>query len=84
MERFDQMGSISRRLATDIAIELEKLGRLWEAEAWASIAMTLPRDDTVDVEGVRAKIVTQLTGQTPWQVTEGRPELQSELPNELQ
>ena len=84
MERFDQMGSISRRLATDIAIELEKLGRLWEAEAWASIAMTLPRDDTVDVEGVRANIVAQLTGQTPWQVTEGRPELQSELPNELQ
>lgn len=84
MERFDQMGSISRRLATDIAVELEKLGRLWEAEAWASIAMTLPRDDTVDVESVRTKIVDQLTGQTPWHVSEGRPDLQSELPIEFQ
>ncbi|PHQ36852.1 tetratricopeptide repeat protein [Rhodopirellula bahusiensis] len=84
MERFDQMGSISRQLATDIALELEKLGRLWEAEAWASMATTLPRDDTVEVDEVRTQIVSRLTEQTPWQVTKGYPELQPELPSEFE
>ncbi|MFG0263756.1 MAG: tetratricopeptide repeat protein [Rhodopirellula sp. JB055] len=84
MKNFDLLGSISRRLATDIAIQLEKLGRLWEAEAWASLATTLPRDDSVKVDEVRAQIVKRLRGKPQWQVTEGHPELQLELPNEFQ
>jgi cytochrome c-type biogenesis protein CcmH/NrfG len=79
---FEQTGGISRRLAIDLATTLQQLGRLWEAEAWASLASTLPPDDTVNVDQVRAAIVEQLDSETPFQVTEGFPELNLESPAE--
>ncbi len=79
--RFERTGSISRAIAVDIADTLEKLGRLWEAEAWAAIAMTLPEDDAVPAQQKRAEIVAQLNEQTPWQLTDSKPELQLDLAN---
>ncbi|QDT06631.1 hypothetical protein K227x_50470 [Rubripirellula lacrimiformis] len=84
MDRFDRMGGISRQLASEIATDLAGLGRLWEAEAWASMATTLPQDKSVDVEKVRTQIIDRLNDQTPWQITDGHRELQPELPPAVQ
>lgn len=64
--RFDKTGQGSRELATEMAGLLRDLGRLWEAEAWVSIAATLPPDETVDIEGIRKSILTQLRTSPPW------------------
>lgn len=82
-DRFDKLGGISREIAIQIAEILIPLGRLWEAEAWASLATTLPSDETVQVDIVRNRIIRQLDAQTPWQVTAGHRELQRELPQSL-
>lgn len=82
-DQFDRLGGISRELAIKIAQHLVQLGRLWEAESWASLATTLPPDEAVDVEKVRNQIVGRLTDQTPWQITSGHQELQKELPRSL-
>lgn len=79
--RFTRTGRISRAVAVEVVAALKDLGRLWEAEAWASIAMSLPEDDAVDVEGARNSIVAMLEQETPWQLTEGYPELHLDLTN---
>jgi tetratricopeptide (TPR) repeat protein len=77
--RFERTGSISRAIAVDIADALYQLGRLWEAEAWVAIAMTLPEDDAVQAQKKWDEIVAQLSEQTPWQLTDSHPELQLDL-----
>lgn len=77
--RFDRTGSISRKIALEIVESLRQLGRLWEAEAWAAIATTLPEDDTAPVEQVRQSIVASLQRTTPWQITEGHREFDLDL-----
>ncbi len=77
--RFERTGSISRAIVVDIVKTLRDLGRLWEAEAWASLALTLPEDDAVQTELVRAEIVAMLRQRTPWQLTDRHPELQADL-----
>jgi tetratricopeptide (TPR) repeat protein len=70
----------SRKLAIDLAETLQALGRFWEAEAWASIATTLPNDDQLrPVNEVRQAIVDSLRRDTPWQNIESHPELQIDL-----
>lgn len=77
--RFDRSGRVSRAIVLDIAQKLQQLGRLWEAEAWAAVAPSLPEDDAVDPGKVRASIVAELKPDTPWQLTEGFPELRTRL-----
>lgn len=77
--RFERTGSISRAIVVDIVKTLRDLGRLWEAEAWASIALTLPEDDSIAVEQVRAEIVALLRQDTPWQLIDQHPELRVDL-----
>ncbi len=77
--RFDKTSQPSREIATEISSTLWKLGRLWEAEAWAAIATTLPKDDSVQVEELRQSIVAELRKDTPWQEIAGRPEFQLDL-----
>ncbi|MDM4018287.1 FG-GAP-like repeat-containing protein [Roseiconus lacunae] len=67
-DRFTRTGGISRSIVIDLAKTLEQLGRLWEAEAWASIATTLPEDESVDVDGYRMSLVRRLRQETPWQL----------------
>ncbi|MEM6474461.1 MAG: FG-GAP-like repeat-containing protein, partial [Planctomycetota bacterium] len=74
LDRFTRTGSISREIALEIATTLESLGKLWEAEAWCSLALTLPEDDAVDVGTFRKQLIKQLRERMPWQLTEGRPE----------
>ncbi|MCO8124909.1 FG-GAP-like repeat-containing protein [Stieleria sp. TO1_6] len=82
-DRFTRTGGISRAIALEIAGSLESLGRLWEAEAWASVATTLPADDSVDVAGYRNELVKRLNPQTPWRLPETLPDfrrLRSQFP----
>lgn len=79
--RFERTGSISREIAMQMVQTLDDLGRLWEAEAWASIATTLPENDEVPVDDLRSQIVSRMTEDTPWQTTEGLPEFQIRLTN---
>ena len=77
--RFERTGNISRETAVEIARTLRELGRLWEAEAWAAIATTLPEDDAVSVDEERQAIVAILREDTPWQLAGGHPELRLDL-----
>ncbi|WP_404307334.1 FG-GAP-like repeat-containing protein [Neorhodopirellula lusitana] len=69
----------SQGLAIEIAEALRELGRLWEAEAWASIATQLPQEEGVLVKRVRESIVALMSKQTPWQLEEKHPELRIDL-----
>lgn len=66
-------------IALEIAKILDSLGRCWESEAWASIAMTLPADDDAAIgsalQDFRQGVVRRLWRDLPWQVTDGREEL---------
>lgn len=80
--RFERSARTSRLEAANVASTLNQLGRRWEAEAWASIAMGLQGDSDgpeVDVESLRKTIVSQLRRDTPWQVMKTHPELTCQL-----
>ncbi len=77
--RFVRTGSISRASAIEIVKTLANLGRLWEAEAWAAIALTFPEDPATNVAAARQEVVAQLSQDTPWQVIAGYGELQLDL-----
>ncbi|GAA5507837.1 tetratricopeptide repeat protein [Novipirellula caenicola] len=77
--RFVRSRSISRATAVEIALILSELGRLWEAEAWLTVALTLPEDPSTDVTAARDAVVSKMSKQTPWQVQQGHPELQIDL-----
>lgn len=77
--RFERTGKISRAICLEIIKSLEGLGRLWEAEAWASVALALPEDDEVPITETRQGILAMLSSDTPWQLTDGFPELETSL-----
>lgn len=64
-ENFLFQGKTSPELAIEIAKGLEEFGRLWEAEAWSAIAMTLPGNKT-RVDQYRQNLVKRLRKETPW------------------
>ncbi|WP_236624638.1 FG-GAP-like repeat-containing protein [Rhodopirellula sp. SWK7] len=69
----------SQANAIEVAEILQSLGRLWEAEAWVSIARQLPPDKFVSVGKVRQSIIASTGQKVPWQVVEGHPELKIDL-----
>jgi tetratricopeptide (TPR) repeat protein len=77
--RFERSGSISRATVAEMVSTLVQLGRLWEAEAWASIAYTLPEDDSVRLDELRAGIIRELKSKPDWQVVADRPEFSLNL-----
>ncbi len=79
MDRFQRSGRISVSLSVQISQWLMSLGRPWEAEAWASIAIGLPADDAIDPQVNRDGIVKQMTAEMPWQITNDSPELKIDL-----
>ncbi|MCM2373105.1 FG-GAP-like repeat-containing protein [Aporhodopirellula aestuarii] len=78
---FLKTGKKSRSAAIEMASTLQDLGRLWEAEAWAAIATTLPEEQSVDVDAVRNSIIRKLRKTTPWQTTANYPALNLDLSN---
>lgn len=77
--RFDRSGRISRSVISEMVSVVRELGRPWEAEAWISVGMQLPEDDSVDFKGMRQALVASLRRDTPWQLVQNHPELQLDL-----
>ncbi|MBB3206904.1 tetratricopeptide (TPR) repeat protein [Rhodopirellula rubra] len=77
--QFLKSGKKSRDTLVEIAETARDLGRLWEAEAWTSIAMTFPDEGSVDVKPIRDSIVRQLRRDTPWQIIDSREEMKLDL-----
>ncbi|GAA5505764.1 FG-GAP-like repeat-containing protein [Novipirellula caenicola] len=65
----------------EIASTLRELGRLWEAEAWAAIGMTLPNGSKDRLAETRASILRLLRKDTPWQSLAKQPVLNLGLSN---
>ena len=62
LERKDQ----SQAAALAVANQMLAVGRFWEAEGWARIAMTLPRDHVADARQQYIAIRSSLNVNTPW------------------
>ncbi|WP_158222592.1 FG-GAP-like repeat-containing protein [Rhodopirellula sp. MGV] len=60
----------SQRAATQIALSMQKLGRVWEAANWAKSAVLMTQDPDADAKQVFTQIRAQLTSKTPWQQPE--------------
>ncbi|WP_186775570.1 FG-GAP-like repeat-containing protein [Rubripirellula tenax] len=75
VSEFKITGKESVSLAIDISQTLVDLGRIWEAEAWTAIATTFASGDRPGLTQTRQTIVAKLRRKTPWQLTEGHPEL---------
>lgn len=60
LQRFAGSDEQSQSIALRIANCLASQGRLWEAEAWASIALTLPKDTSNQATEIRSEIIADL------------------------
>ncbi|TWU57863.1 FG-GAP-like repeat-containing protein [Rubripirellula reticaptiva] len=69
----------SQTWAFNIADAMTSLGRPWEAEAWARLAMTLPDDHVPDAPARYLTIRKQLKPTTPWQSAAMIDELKDSL-----
>ena len=56
----------SQEKATEVALRLFHLGRIWEAEAWTAIATTLPNEKTEKLASVREKVIQKLRTSDEW------------------
>ncbi|MFG0289542.1 MAG: FG-GAP-like repeat-containing protein [Rhodopirellula sp. JB044] len=77
--RFVKAGKTSSNDLVEMAIVQKQLGRLWYAEAWLSIATTLPGDGTQRAKQVRDETVKLLRRDTPWQLVNSHPEVNIDL-----
>ena len=60
----------SQKACLRVADAMLSLGRLWEAEAWARIAVSLPDEKIHNLRERYLSIRGQLTVETPWQLPE--------------
>lgn len=79
VERFDQLHRTSPHQAVDIAESLTELGRLWEAEAWTALAISMRKPASERTTRARQSIVSKMSKTTPWQQTQGQSALQLDL-----
>ncbi|SMP66849.1 Repeat domain-containing protein [Neorhodopirellula lusitana] len=63
---FVKTGKTSSAIAVNIAKTLQMLEQPWEAEAWASIAITLSPEADLLAKRTRDAIVAELKKNTPW------------------
>ncbi len=70
MKTFLERSSQSQRDAFHVATALMELGRIWEAEGWARLAVSLPQDRVQEIREVYLSIRSQLAVDTPWQLPE--------------
>ncbi|WP_372894534.1 FG-GAP-like repeat-containing protein, partial [Stieleria sp.] len=69
----------SQWIAVEIAKSLSRLGRNWEAEAWAAVATTLVDDTVADLAVTRTQIIDRLKQDQRWQSTTWNPEFDIDL-----
>jgi thioredoxin-like negative regulator of GroEL len=60
----------SQAACMQVAEAMLDLGRIWEAEAWARLAVSMPNDKLPDLRERYLTIRKQLNEQTPWQLPE--------------
>ncbi|WP_182871377.1 FG-GAP-like repeat-containing protein [Rhodopirellula sp. JC639] len=60
----------SQQAALSVADAMLDLGRVWEAEAWARFATTLPEQRVADVRDRYMAVRSKLTATTPWVLPE--------------
>jgi thioredoxin-like negative regulator of GroEL len=60
----------SQAACMQVAEAMLDLGRIWEAEAWARLAVSLPNEKLPDLRERYATIRKQLNEHTPWQLPE--------------
>lgn len=60
----------SQRACMRVADAMMSLGRVWEAEAWARLAVSLPNEKIQDLRERYLSIRGQLNVDTPWQLPE--------------
>ncbi|MGV3483469.1 MAG: CRTAC1 family protein, partial [Planctomycetaceae bacterium] len=65
-----ERGSRSQQAAMQVAESMADLGRIWEAEAWARLAVSLPTEPLKDSRERYLAIRSRLTVDTPWQLRE--------------
>ena len=68
LDTFDWRDCESQSTAITIAQNMDKLGRLWEAEGWARMALSLSNDKTADAHAAYLAIRKKLSTDTPWQL----------------
>ncbi len=67
-----ERGSQSQAACMRVAETMLDLGRVWEAEAWARLAVSLPKDKVNDLRQRYMAIREPLTTSTPWQLASGK------------
>ncbi len=72
-------GYESQRYATEVARTLSKLGRQWEAEAWAAAATNLTKDPSDELTTLRDSIIRKLRRESNWYSIRSNPELAIDL-----
>ncbi|TWT93719.1 FG-GAP-like repeat-containing protein [Neorhodopirellula pilleata] len=64
---FERSGQ-SQSAATEVAKVMHDLGRIWEAEAWARLALTLPQDRSLELQKQYLAIRSKIRTDTPWRL----------------
>lgn len=65
-----ERGGLSQSAAFAVSDAMLAMGRLWEAEGWARLAISLPEDKLEDARERYLKVRTRMTAQSPWQSPE--------------
>ena len=65
-----ERSSLSQSAAFAVSDAMLSMGRIWEAEGWARLAVSLPKDQVTDTRERYLKIRSRMTAQTPWQSPE--------------
>ena len=66
LQRFGGSAETSQRTAGDVARALNKMGRHWEAEAWAAVATVLPNQKDPGIDALRREIIADLKQNQQW------------------
>lgn len=72
VKTFLERGSQSQLAALRVAYQMVDLGRIWEADAWTSLAKSLPKDPVATIEQAHLAIRARLRPESPWQAASSR------------
>lgn len=67
VKTFLERNSKSQIAALRVAYQMVDLGRMWEAEAWTSLAKSLPEDPVATIDQAHLAIRARLRPDSPWQ-----------------
>ena len=65
-----ERGGLSQSAAFAVSDAMLSMGRMWEAEGWARLAVSLPEDKLTDTRERYMKVRSKMTAQSPWQAPE--------------